>query len=131
MLPNIIRLFNFSVFRYYLMKKRVVLIKFDIYVTIICIVFNYRFKCLTARIGFQIELKNVNFLVINYCILRLFYLSRQISIAGYFLLYTVTGWTIAFSYTCVTYYCWVLGTFNPVHFLLTENNKRYNQGIII
>jgi len=53
-----------------------VLTKFDIYLVITCIVFNYRFKCLTVMIGFQIKLKKVNFLVITYFILCLFYLSR-------------------------------------------------------
>jgi hypothetical protein len=50
-----------------------------------------------------------------------------------FLLYTVTDRNIAFSGTPST--CYLLSfrnlIVNPVHFLLTENIKRGNQGIII
>jgi hypothetical protein len=48
-------------------------------------------------------------------------------------LYTVTDLNIAFSGTHSTYYLLSFGNLivNPVHFLLTENIKRGNQGIIL
>ena len=50
-----------------------------------------------------------------------------------FLLYSVTGWNIACSGTTVT--CYLLSfaiiVVYPVHFLLTANIKRGNQGIIL
>ena len=68
-------------------------------------------------------------------ILHLFYLSRQIAFDWRIIFYhTVTDRNIAFfSGTHSTCYLLNFGNLieNPVHFLLTENIRRGNQGIII
>ena len=80
------------------------------------------------------DIRHFNKQTKNSFILRLFYLSRQIALTGYFLLrHTVTDRNIAFSDTSVTFCLLNRGNLvvNPVHFLLIENIKRGNQGIII